>query len=167
VIGADGKPIATAMPAPDPPGTIDLARGRPALQSSRSEWSKGATAAEDASLANSGPTPPDYAFHTEHEARPWWAVDLEKTCTVHAVEVLNRVGGAFEDRFRYLAIETSLDGVEWAVQFSKTDGSRISSDPVRPAVFRFSAPVAARFLRIVKLDPGVLHLRRIRVLGTV
>lgn len=146
-----------------PPG-MDLARDKPSTQSSWSEWSRGSTAAADACRANSGPLPNDYAFHTGGEPEPWWAVDLVELSRIEAVEILNRPG--LESRFCHFRIETSLDGTVWKVQFTKTDDRGVSSAPERPAVFRFTEAVQARHLRIVKLGDGVMHLRRVRVLGT-
>jgi hypothetical protein len=145
---------------------IDLARNKPATQSSRSVWSRASTATEDACRAISGPLPLDYAFHTDNELAPWWAVDLQRMCTIYAVEIVNRPGHDFESRFRYFDIETSVNGFDWKVEFRKRDDFYVSSEAMYPATFAFNSSVKARYLRIVKKDPGVLHLRRIRILGT-
>jgi hypothetical protein len=49
--------------------------------------------------------------------------------------------------------------------FTKADNSFVSTDPQQPAQFTFPQQVHARYLRIIQIGHGVMHLRRIRVLG--
>lgn len=164
VLGAEAKPYAAGSQSiSNDSDVIDLARDKPATQSSLSQWSRSPTIARDACRANSGSIPEDYAFHTGCELEPWWSVDLLRPSRVEAIEIVNRPN--FEYRFRHFRIETSIDGLDWVVQFTKMDDRGVSSAPERPAVFRFAHPARVRHLRIVALDSEVLHLRRVRVLG--
>jgi hypothetical protein len=166
VIGDEAMAPDTARAQP-PAGLrgdcVDLARGRPALQSTHSPWSRGATAAEDAARAVSGELAEDYAFHTAAELDPWWQVDLQECCVIAAVEIINRV--AVPHKFKHFRIEASPDGTAWTTYFSKTDGAMVSADAAEPALFTLPNPVCARYLRVVQLGADVMHLRRVRVLG--
>jgi hypothetical protein len=142
---------------------IDLAYGKPALQSSRSKWSKGISAADDAAFAVCGILPNDFAFHTELEINPWWQVDLGAEVLIEEIEIVNRARAP--DRFRSFLINTSLDGESWETQFSKSDSSVISNTPASPFSACFHEPVWARYVRIVQTGQDVMHLRRVRVFG--
>jgi predicted O-methyltransferase YrrM len=143
---------------------IDLARDKPATQSSHSQWSRGATAEEDACRAVSGELPSDYAFHTASEDNPWWQVDLTKDCAVGFIEITNRPVHFY--RFTKFRVDSSSDNQVWVTQFTKTDGSLVSSDAERPSLFAMPSFFTARYIRIVQLGHDVMNLRRIRVLGT-
>lgn len=142
---------------------VDLAYGKPATQSSHSKWSHGVSAEADAAWANRDPLPHDYAFHTGSDEDPWWQVDLLETCVVERIEIINRV--VFPHRFNHFRVDTSCDGVEWTTCFTKLDNSLVSSDPEHPAQFTLEHQVHARYVRIIQLGTGVMHLRRVRVLG--
>lgn len=72
-------------------GTVDpggnLARGRPASQSSTSQWSH----AEDPQGAVDGAITGGFGFHTNAEANSWWQVDLGTFLPVGEVRVFNRL----------------------------------------------------------------------------
>jgi len=142
---------------------VDLAYGKPATQSSRSQWSHGSSAEEDAERANRDPLPYDCAFHTDTEEEPWWQVDLLEICIVERIEIINRL--QVPARFTYFRIDASRDGETWTTCFSKHDNAQVSSDPNYPARFTLSHQVQARFIRIIQLGTDCLHLRRVRVLG--
>ena len=142
---------------------VDLAYAKPATQSSCSPWSRGISAEEDASAANRDPAPDDYAFHTEGEDSPWWQVYLMETCVVERIEIVNRV--SIPLRFIHFRVDVSMDGIEWTTCLTKLDNAIVSSDLEHPAVFMLEHQVRARYARIVQLDRGVLHLRRVRILG--
>jgi hypothetical protein len=161
VLGTNYK-IWSARNVPVDVGWIDLSMGKPAMQSSISPWSKGKSLAIDASNATDGQLWDNYAFHTQHEENPWWAVDLGETQRVTAVEILNRQE---PDRFKTFSIDTSIDNVNWTPRFEKRAKARVSSDPSRPAVFTFTEPVLARYVRITLQQKDCLHLRRVRVWG--
>jgi hypothetical protein len=153
----------TAEPATAAPGLTDVARDKPATMSSGSRWLQGRKKEDDASQANSGALRADCAFHTDHEDSPWWRVDLQGIYTVYEVELLNRPG--FELRFLHFAIDISLDGETWSTAFAKEDNAFVSSEEQRPARFQLAGRPRARYLRIVLSGEGVLHLRRVRVMG--
>jgi hypothetical protein len=144
-------------------GSIDLAFGKPATQSSHSIWSHGSSAAADAALANRDPLPHDFAFHTGIDENPWWQVDLLVLCAIERVEIINRVNES--QRFTHFRIDVSHDGEEWVTCFTKLDNDAVSSDPRYPTQCILKHQVHARYLRITQLSTSFMHLRKVRVLG--
>ncbi len=72
---------------------IDIARGKPATQSSLSPFST----RDDALGAVDGTLTGKFGFHTDLEDRPWWQVDLLEVVVLEEVIVFNRlVVGPFE-----------------------------------------------------------------------
>lgn len=98
---------------------VNLALGKPALQSSVSQYSIGSTAAEDARGANNGSLSCRYGFHTATEVDPWWQVDLEDSFLVYRVVIFNRMDLA--DRLRHFSVLGSDDGRGWKALFRRTD----------------------------------------------
>jgi len=145
----------------DLPRSGDLARGKPALVSSVGRWSRRRDPAHEAAGATMARLPRDFGFHTHQEASPWWSVDLLDIRAVSEVRIVNRVTRA--ERFRRFAVDTSLDGRDWATAFEKTDDDDVPSDPARAYRVRLAPCRNARFLRLRKLDPGFLHLRHVSV----
>ncbi len=68
----------------------NIALGKPALQSSTSFWSRGATVAADARHGNDGQVGDVDTFHTEFEKSPWWQVDLENIYNIKKIYITNR-----------------------------------------------------------------------------
>ena len=136
----------------------NLALGRPALQSSTSEWS---LRPDEAAGAVTGPVSGRYRFHTREEAQPWWMVDLQSPQPVALIRVFNRMDVAA--RANGLNVFVSIDGVRWdrvgghedELPFGGADGN-----PLVVAVDRVAKFVLLRL-------PGVesLHLDQVQVLG--
>jgi hypothetical protein len=156
----------TRAEKPSPRGggvLIDLAHRKPALQSSHSQWSLGATAADDAAGAVCGIIVGGYAFHTVPELDPWWRVDLLDDSIVEEIEIaLSLVQPGRFSRFR---IETSRDGVAWITRFVKSDDGPVPTNPARLFVLVLPEPVIVRYVRIVQSCIESLHLSRVRVFG--
>ncbi len=130
-------------------GLANLARGKPATQSSTFE-------AYSASLAADGVTPPlvpGNFSHTTQEANPWWQVDLESPQVIGQVAVWNRAGNT---RLRDFTISLSEDGVTW---------STVKSFPgVAPALTTADFEGAtARFVRVQMNATEYLHLGEVEV----
>jgi hypothetical protein len=143
----------------------DLALLKPALTSSVSAWSHSQDPELDASGANGETLPSDYGFHTDEELNPWWRVDLLGPHIVEEAAIVNRPHHSH--RFRTFCIETSLDGTNWTLQFMQATPADVSIDPGSPWWVRFPFPVLARYIRIVLLGLGPLHLRRVQVFGGI
>jgi uncharacterized protein (DUF1810 family) len=143
--------------------TTDLAFCKPAVASSVSPWSRYKDPERDACGANDDSLPPEYAFHTRMEANPWWMVDLLGEHLVEEVAIVNRLIRA--ERFRTFSIESCCDGRTWTTRFTQAEPGEVSSDPKLPWRMRFTDPFLARYLRIILLGTGPLHLRRVQVFG--
>jgi hypothetical protein len=141
----------------------DLAFRKPAFSSSVSPWSRFPDPERDASGANGESFASDYGFHTQREPEPWWMVDLLEEHIVEEVAIVNRPRESH--RFQTFRIETSLDGNQWTTQFSQTEPAEVSSNPASPWRTLFNEAPAARYVRIVLLGHGPLHLRRVQVFG--
>jgi len=150
---------------PCPPALLDLALGKPTLQSSICEYSRGKTPAEDAAFLVSGELASDYANHTASEAPAWWLVDLGAEFVIDEVRIVNRLLGGVSARFRQFSIDTSTDTAAWTTRFVKLDDAPVSSDPAEPFSIRFSPACVGRFVRINQLTANCLHLRRVHVFG--
>jgi hypothetical protein len=143
--------------------TDDLAFCKPAVTSSVGRWSRHQDPERDACGANGEPLPNDFGFHTRLETDPWWMVDLLNEYVVEEVAIVNRPNAP--ERFRTFRIDTSCDGTTWTTQFTQATPHDVSSDPQWPWRVRFTHPSPARYLRIVLLGMGILHLRRVQVFG--
>lgn len=128
-----------------------------------SRWSRYQDPERDACGANGEHLADDYGFHTQLEADPWWMVDLLEEQVVEEVAIVNRLNAS--ERFRTFRIETSSDGKIWTTRFTQASPCEVSSNPERPWRVRFTDPLPARYVRIVLLGVGVLHLRRVQVYG--
>ncbi len=151
------------IPSPRSP---NLALGKPADQSSVSEWSIGRTTAEDAAGAVSGRITGAYQFHTQVEQRPWWSVDLLDVARIEEIRVYNRVDSAgYAKRLRNFHIETSADGADWSMVYTNHDEAMIGGADGSPLIVAFAEPIVARFLKLTVLDSALLHLDQIEVYG--
>jgi hypothetical protein len=141
----------------------DLAFCRPALASSTCEWSRYPDPHRDAAGANGPEINPDYGFHTELENSPWWMVDLGAPCSISEVRIVNRPG--FPERFLSFVIESSDNSTSWQNRFTKLDLASLSADANAPAGILFDHPFVARYVRLRLVERGVIHLRRVQVMG--
>jgi hypothetical protein len=144
-------------------GSEDLAFCKPAVSSSVSRWSWFPDPERDACGANGDPPADDYGFHTSEEASPWWMVDLLDEYLVGEVAIVNRYNN--RARFRTFRIESSCDGSVWTARHSQVEPCDVSTDPEQPWRVSFAEPFVARYIRIVLLGTGVLHLYRVLVFG--
>jgi FkbM family methyltransferase len=140
----------------------NLALHRPALQTSVSRWSSAATAAEDACVATDGDTASPRFFCTDHEASPWWQVDLGAACMVEGLRIFNRV--PHHNRLMRFSVLVSMTGADWMPVWREFDAAFVDALDT-PLAVTLASPSLARFVRIRKDDPGYLHLRECEVFG--
>jgi hypothetical protein len=134
----------------------NLARGKPAAQSSHSEWS---LRPDEPSGAVTGPVSGRYRFHTELEARPWWMVDLLSRQYVATVRVFNRMD--IPVRANGLQVFVSGTGREWWLAGShhgETPFGGADGNPLDVEVDR-----EIRFVRVELPGTGMLHLDQVQV----
>jgi hypothetical protein len=140
-------------------GLVDVARGKPALQSSTSRWS----VAGEASRAVSGTMPTNFAFHTDVEDRPWWMVDLLDPYPIEAIVVHNRLDG-FQDRADTCKVEVSYDRTKWQTIHAGT--TRFSgADRGPPLALHIGNGALARYVRVSLEARQCLHLSQVEVLA--
>jgi hypothetical protein len=129
----------------------NLALDRPARQSSCSTWSRRPRSPEaDANAAhasggNCGILTGGFCFHTSEEASPWWAVDLQRVCTVEEVHVYNPL--SLPERARGLLLEIGSDGAHWTMAYRKPD-ERTFAGKDDPLVCHLPAGTTARHVRV-------------------
>jgi hypothetical protein len=153
---------AQATRAIPPPRSSNLALGKPADQSSVSEWSIGRTTTEDAAGAVNGRITGGHQFHTQFEAYPWWSVDLLRVARIEEVRVYNRVDSVgCARRLHHFFIETSVDGADWSMVYAKHDERIIGGADGSPLIVAFNEPVAARFVKLTVVDSAFLHLDQV------
>jgi len=144
----------------------NIALGKPADQSSHSEWSRGATAQEDAAGAVNGTITGDAQCHTRVEMQPWWMVDLGAPHLIYEVRVFNRVDQpAARERLGAFRVEVA-DATESWVPIYQHDGTRlIGGADGYPLIVRLASPATARRLRVIALGHTCLHLDQVEVYG--
>lgn len=145
------------------PHAMDLARGKPAMQSSVSAALAGRDAAADAGIATAVPS--GLFCQTDHEAAPWWQVDLQAPCAIAEIRLLNR--REYAEGLRQFSLLASLTGVagSWVVVHRKHSAAVFGEGDDIPYVFRPGFRCVARFLRLRRETPGVLHFRQCEVFG--
>jgi FkbM family methyltransferase len=148
--------VSGAVREPLAPPRIDIARGKPASQSSLSPWSH----RDDAQGAVNGMPSGSFSFHTGFDKNPWWQVDLESPAALHEIVVFNRLD-ASRDRAYSFVLKLGNEAGEFrdvhaqkGIPFGGIDGkpARIELD---------GAP--ARYVRIELPHEGFLHLDAVEV----
>lgn len=162
VEGADGKVARQTLrlgAAPQPTaGRVNLARGKPASQSSTSEWSR----ANDAQGAVDGVINGGFAFHTANQANPWWQVDLGGTYRLSEVRLYNRLDCCGE-RARTVQVMLSGDGRAWRTVY-RHDGSLFGGQDGKPLVVSLNGETA-RHVRLRLNEANWFHLDEVEVMG--
>ncbi len=133
----------------------DLALHKPTR--SVSPWSRDAGSERDAIGANGA------VLHHEHN--PWWSVDLVSEGLIYEIRIVN--GHLHAEHFVCFEILSSLDGQSWTKRFYKADDAVVSADSEAPWRHEFIFPFCARHVMICLVGEGMLHLRRIQILGKI
>lgn len=139
-------------------GGDNLALNRPASQSSTSQWSR----TNDAQGAVDGIINGAYAFHTNHEANPWWQVDLGRTARLDRVRIYNRLDCCAE-RARSLSILLSDDGGAWREVY-RHDGKLFGGKDGKPLVVPLNGQ-SGRYVRLRLNETNWFHLDEVEVYG--
>ena len=141
-------------------GLVDIAPHGRASQSSTSRWSR----EDDAQRAVMG-LDKDFAFHTAHEADPWWRLDFEAVQLPDLIVVSNRRGARFQDRAATLRIEASENGQNWQLLHAGRCFFGAEADGEIPLVLALRGRVALRHLRLSLEGESPLHLTAVRILS--
>lgn len=151
--------------APASTGPVNLARGRPATQSSRSQWSRGATLADDAAGAVDGAPDGERKFHTALEANPWWQVDLGRPMAIGKIVIFNTTHPVARGRFTRFSLSIGLDAESLVEVFRKEDDAPVGGVDSPPFVWQPALSAFARLVRVTLTGTGFLHLAQVEVFG--
>ena len=151
------------MPSDQPTAPSNLALGRPATQSSISEWSHFPTPDGDAAGAVNGKIDGGHGFHTNMEDMPWWQVDLGVVCIVNEVRVYNRQHCAF--RLIDFSILFSVDGEQWIEVYRRRDPEIFGEHDLLPVVAVWKNGMVCRFVRVRLNRRDHLHFCECEVIG--
>ncbi|MDD5389950.1 MAG: discoidin domain-containing protein [Gallionellaceae bacterium] len=160
-VGAAGEPApkAAAKPTTNLTGETNLARGKPASQSSRSQWSR----PDDPQRAVDGVINGGYGFHTNKEVNPWWQVDLGAPYRVTEVRIYNRLDSG-KERARTVQLMLSDDGHSWRTVY-RHDGSLFGGKDGKPLIVDLNGD-PARHVRLQLNETTWFHLDEVEVLGS-
>lgn len=158
-------PTAPLVMAPVP-AFANIALGKPAVQSSVSQWSRAAGLAEDAAGAVDGDVAKAYGFHTDAETNPWWMVDLTAAHKVYAIHVYNRAGDYLtRARAAPLVVMASVDGVVWEELLRSWPGELFGGER-GPLCWAADEAVPMRYVKVmIEAQRQFLHLAQVAVFG--
>ena len=139
-------------------GRMNLARGKPASQSSTSPWSR----ANDAQGAVDGVINGGYGFHTNGEATPWWQVDLGGQASIDEVRLFNRLDCCAE-RARTMQLMLSDDGRQWRMAY-RHGGSAFGGQDGKSLKVQLNG-ASARYIRLQLNETNWFHLDEVEVYG--
>ena len=135
------------------------AQGKPAAQSSLSQWSNWGTS-QDPGGAVTGDVTGLFGFHTDNEQAPWWQVDLTAAYLLREVRIYNRMDSARE-RSRTLKVLLSLDGEAWDLVHDQAGYTFGGADGRPLRVMLDDLP--GRYVRIQLAERTYLHLDEVQV----
>jgi hypothetical protein len=136
---------------------INVALNKPAEQSSLSQWSRPG----EAGRAVSGQFPDAFAFHTEHEANPWWQVDLETVYPIEAIFIHNR-RPLFRERAHTVRVEVAKRPDEWVLVHAGFADFGSAEDGV-PLQLWIGSQLEGRYVRVSLDQEQYLHLSQVEV----
>ncbi|OZB39596.1 MAG: hypothetical protein B7X48_08230 [Acidiphilium sp. 34-60-192] len=143
-----------------------ISQGKMAMQSSVCEHSRAASVSKDAAGAVDGVIDGDYSFHTDIEDAPWWLVDLDGLHEIAEVRLFNRVDRrSMAARANRIRIEVSALGRDWVEVLRKDDEFIFGGADGDPLIWRATAPITARYVRVSLLQRNPLHLDQVQVFG--
>ena len=137
----------------------NVAKHKPATQSSTCAWSRHQDRAAEAAGANNNDRSMECGCHTDEEIDPWWQVDLGEPHIVHTIEIVNRRNMA--QRLAGFRVEASLDGRSWDTVHTDV--------PAIPTATEFTMtpdpPLRCRLLRVVVPGRAILHMVEFAAFG--
>ncbi|MBI5397365.1 MAG: discoidin domain-containing protein [Verrucomicrobia bacterium] len=127
------------------------------------------TTQSDAAGAVDGVKDGKYAFHTGHQANPWWQVDLGRATSIARIVVFNRLDYApglhNADNLRIL---TSDDGHNWTLRHDNKGRHFGGISGAKPLAVTFNdSELRARFVRLQlpSAKPIFFHLDEVEIYG--
>jgi hypothetical protein len=129
----------------------------------RQPVAKAITSAEDAAGAVDGTKNGRWGFHTEHEANPWWEVDLGEAIAVAQVVIWNRCD-EFASRNDRIQLWLSVDGQDFRMAYQHEGPTFLGQADGRPLVIALEDR-SARYVRLTLPAPSYLHLDEVEIFG--
>lgn len=147
-----------STPGAAAPSTLgaNVARGKPATQSSTSEFS----APDDAQGAVNGRVTGGFGFHTDRQRNPWWQIDLERMTPLKAVVVYNRLDDCAARAYP-LVIRLGDETGSFR-QVHAQNGEPFGGKDGKPLEISLDG-ATARFVRIELPTEDYLHLDEVEV----
>ncbi len=148
-----------------PSSCPNVARGKPTRQSSFGPREALGGPEGYRSTATSGMLTGRYQFHTDHEDRPWWDVDLSCRHEIAEIRIHNRSDNSQERASRFMIL-VSDDDAEWR-ELHRQDVPLTFGNGLDDSAFVWKAEdrIATRFVRIMLLGTSFLHLDQVQVFG--
>ena len=140
---------------------FNVARGKPATQSSTCNYSIFDTTSQDAAGAVNGVVTGKFGFHTDADLFPWWCVDLELSYPVREILIHNRLD--LPRRAHSLMVACSNDMLSWRTLYEHTGKPPFGGADGEPLRIEFKIPVEIRFLRLQLQHQEVLHLDEVEI----
>ena len=126
---------------------------------------KAVTPEQDARGGVDGVINGEWGFHTEHEAEPWWQVDLGRSQPLDRIVLFNRCHVNMDVRAARIIVRLSDDG-ETFRQAYRHDGTNFRGHPdKKPLVVRLDG-AKARFVRLQLPGTSYFHLDEVQVFPT-
>ncbi len=106
----------------------------------------------------------DFAFHTDQEESPSLVIDLGADARVMGLQIANRADTAFRARARTLTAWVSGDGKAWTEAWRATEAAEVWNAVLGGAEGK---GIAGRYLKLGLRENGWLHLRNVKVFGSM
>jgi hypothetical protein len=116
---------------------------------------------QDAAGGCDGESTGGFGFHTEHEDRPWWQVDLGKSFPLTKIVVYNREDMA--GRAARLQVFASGDGQAYERVYQHDGRVFYGRTRQAPLTVDFTPALAARFIRLQLPGRSYFHLDEVEV----
>lgn len=118
------------------------------------------TREQDAAGACDGVQDGQWGFHTEHEDRPWWQVDLGEVRTLDRLVVYNRTD--FAQRAARLVVLISDEGEDFRQVYAHDGATFLGHADGKPLAIALQG-VPARFIRLQLPGRDYFHLDEVEV----
>ncbi|MEE7493074.1 class I SAM-dependent methyltransferase [Methylobacterium oryzae] len=102
-----------------------------------------------------------FGFHTAHEDRPWWCLDLGSVQKFDEIRIYNRLDAFCPERSRHIEIFISDDRIDWKKIYSH-DGTVFGGVVGKPLLF-VKPGATARFILLRLRDTNFFHLDEVEV----
>lgn len=146
--------------------SVPVSQGKPAIQSSISQWSSTVAPEREACEAVNGVKDGSAKFHTALEDCPWWMVDLLGSFGISEIRIFNRLDSdTISRRSAHLAIDVGLDTASLIEVYRREADEPFGGVDGNPLIFKPAIPIPGRCVRVRLLTESYLHLDQVEVYG--